>query len=160
MVTMSDIAQACGVSRPVVSLVLNGREKEVGIAEQTRDKIIETAKKLGYCRNELARAMVTGRNNVVAVIVIGDIEMEFTQRIINGVLDAASKQSFSVKLFHPGFEEMETTLRKLQEQQIAGCLLHNASITILEPWLKKLKKLGIPCGIFNLENPTGIGFGI
>ena len=43
MVTMSDIAQACGVSRSVVSLVLNGREKEVGIAQQTRDRIMAAA---------------------------------------------------------------------------------------------------------------------
>ena len=54
---MSDIAQACGVSRSVVSLVLNGREKEVGIAQQTRDRIMAAAEELGYCRNELARAM-------------------------------------------------------------------------------------------------------
>lgn len=160
MVTMSDIAQACGVSRSVVSLVLNGREKEVGIAQQTRDRIMAAAEELGYCRNELARAIVTGRNNVVAVIVSGDPDLEFTQRIISGALDAASEQNFSVKLFQPRPEEMETTLRKLLEQQIAGVLLHDASIRILEPWLKKLKKLGIPCGVFNLQNPTGIGFGI
>ena len=160
MVTMSDIAQACGVSRSVVLLVLNGREKEVGIAQQTRDRIMAAAEELGYCRNELARAIVTGRNNVVAVIVSGDPDLEFTQRIISGALDAASEQNFSVKLFQPRPEEMETTLRKLLEQQIAGVLLHDASIRILEPWLKKLKKLGIPCGVFNLQNPTGIGFGI
>lgn len=95
MVTMSDIAQACGVSRSVVSLVLNGREKEVGIAQQTRDRIMAAAEELGYCRNELARAIVTGRNNVVAVIVSGDPDLEFTQRIISGALDAASEQNFS-----------------------------------------------------------------
>lgn len=160
MVTMNDIAQVCGVSRAVVSLVLNGREKEVGIAAQTRDRILSTAETLGYCRNELARAMVTGRNHVVAVIVCGDPDLEFTQRIIRGALDAASRQNFSVKLFQPHPEEMHATLRKLKEQQIAGVLLHDASIRVLEPWLENLKRLGIPCGVFNLPNPTGIGFGI
>ena len=106
MVTMNDIAQVCGVSRAVVSLVLNGREKEVGIAAQTRDRILSTAETLGYCRNELARAMVTGRNHVVAVIVCGDPDLEFTQRIIRGALDAASRQNFSVKLFQPHPEEI------------------------------------------------------
>ena len=123
-------------------------------------RIMAAAEDLGYSRKELARAIVTGRNNVVAVIVSGDPDLEFTQRIISGALDAASEQNFSVKLFQPRPEEMETTLRKLLEQQIAGVLLHDASIRILEPWLKKLKKLGIPCGVFNLQNPTGIGFGI
>ncbi len=160
MVTMNDIAQVCGVSRAVVSLVLNGREKEVGIAVQTRDRILSTAETLGYCRNELARAMVTGRNHVVAVIVCGDPDLEFTQRIIRGALDAASRQNFSVKLFQPRPEEMSATLRKLKEQQIAGVLMHDASIRVLEPWLENLKRLGIPCGVFNLPNPTGIGFGI
>ena len=149
---MSDIAQACGVSRSVVSLVLNGREKEVGIAQQTRDRIMAAAEELGYCRNELARAIVTGRNNVVAVIVSGDPDLEFTQRIISGALDAASEQNFSVKLFQPRPEEMETTLRKLLEQQIAGVLLHDASIRILEPWLKKLKKLGLRKFYKDLKN--------
>lgn len=160
MVNMSNISKECGVSQTVVSLVLNGRDKEVGISAQTRERVLAAANELGYCRNELARAIVTGHNNVVAIIVCGDTSLEFTQRIIEGALNAASMQNYSVKLFQPRPQELDTTIRKLQGQKVAGVLIHDASIDILTPWLRKFKKLGIPCGVFNLLNPTEIGFGI
>ena len=57
MPTMSDIAAECGISRSVVSLVLNGRDKELGIAATTRDQILRVAHEIGYCRNELAASI-------------------------------------------------------------------------------------------------------
>lgn len=61
MVKMTDIAARAGVSQATVSLVLNNRTDGVRISDATRQRVIAAARELGYQRNEVARAMVTGR---------------------------------------------------------------------------------------------------
>ena len=68
MITISDIAAKAGVSRATVSYVLNERNTTVRISENTRRKVMETAADLGYRRNELARAMITGKNRMLVIL--------------------------------------------------------------------------------------------
>ena len=159
MATMADIAKSCGVSRTTVSFVLNGLEKDVGIAPQTCEYVLRTAKAMNYCRNELARAVVTGKSRIVGMM-YPEVPSEFTHRAISGMLDAASRREYSVKLFPLAEQGREMTLRRLQEQKVAGVLLHNKSCALAEPWLREFQKLDLPCGVFNLPNSTGIGFGV
>ena len=68
MVTMKDIANEVGVSRPTVSLVLNSRDTNVRISDSTRDEIHAAARRLGYRPNELARSIKTEKTNIVGFI--------------------------------------------------------------------------------------------
>ena len=52
MVSMKDIAKACGVSVATVSKALSGQPD---IGEQTRELICKTAESLGYMTNSAAR---------------------------------------------------------------------------------------------------------
>ena len=87
MPTMTDIAVECGISRSVVSLVLNGRDKELGIAASTRDQILRVAREIGYCRNELAASIGKKHSQVLAFVTAKMGSIEYTGRIQNGVLD-------------------------------------------------------------------------
>ena len=58
MVSMKDIALRCGVSVATVSKALNG-QKDIG--EETRSRIEQTAKEMGYMTNAAARALKTNR---------------------------------------------------------------------------------------------------
>ena len=55
MVSMKDIAQACGVSVASVSKALNNH---TDIGEETRQLIRRTAKEMGYFPNSVARRCV------------------------------------------------------------------------------------------------------
>lgn len=46
-VTLKDIANAAGVSATTVSVILNGRD-DVGIADETRHRIMDMARQMGY----------------------------------------------------------------------------------------------------------------
>lgn len=46
-VTMKDIAQDCNISISTVSMILNQR-KDVSFSEKTIQKVVSSAKKLGY----------------------------------------------------------------------------------------------------------------
>ncbi len=65
MVSMKDIAAACGVSVATVSKALNNHSD---IGEETKDKIRNTAKELGYHPNSSARALKTNRSYNIGVL--------------------------------------------------------------------------------------------
>jgi len=71
--TSQDIAQAAGVSRTTVSLVLNGKEN-TGISAQTQARVLETAASLGYVPNSAARMLVSGRSRTIGLVLAhGDL---------------------------------------------------------------------------------------
>jgi DNA-binding LacI/PurR family transcriptional regulator len=69
-VTMSQVAEAAGVSQSTVSFVLNGRERANGsISPETKRRVQEAAEQLGYRPNRSARALVTGRSHLIGLCV-------------------------------------------------------------------------------------------
>lgn len=67
-VTMSQIAEAAGVSQATVSFVLNGRERTNGsISADTSERVQKVARTLGYRPNRSARALATGRSSLIGL---------------------------------------------------------------------------------------------
>ena len=64
-VTLQDIAKVAGVHAMTVSDALNGTRS---VAPATRERVREIAKSLNYIPNSAARALVTGRTDVVAIL--------------------------------------------------------------------------------------------
>jgi len=62
-VTSADVAAAAGVSRATVSYVLNGVDARV--SDETRQRVLEAARNLGYTPNAMASALRAGRTSVV-----------------------------------------------------------------------------------------------
>ena len=65
MVSLKDIARHCGVSVGTVSKALNGR---VDVGEATKQRILETAKEMGYTANSAARALKTNRTYSIGIV--------------------------------------------------------------------------------------------
>jgi DNA-binding LacI/PurR family transcriptional regulator len=63
-ITSADVARAAGVSRATVSYVLNDTPRQT-ISAATRTRVIEAATSLGYAPSAAARALRTGRCDVV-----------------------------------------------------------------------------------------------
>jgi DNA-binding LacI/PurR family transcriptional regulator len=62
--TSSDVARATGLSRATVSYVLNNTPHQA-IPEQTRQRVLEAAASLGYTPSAAARALRSGRSDIV-----------------------------------------------------------------------------------------------
>jgi LacI family transcriptional regulator len=63
---MKDIAQELGLSQATVSKVLRDHPD---IGEETRQRVLERVKQLDYQPNSLAQSLVTGRSNLVGLVV-------------------------------------------------------------------------------------------
>ena len=157
MPTMSDIALECGISRSVVSLVLNGRDRELGIAAGTRDQILRVAREMGYCRNELAASVAKKRSRVLAFVTAEMGSIEYTGRIQNGVLDAASARNYTVIALRLKGASQSDVTRKILGWKAAGAVFHVSLLEEAAPITAVLDRNGIPWGTVNLSNPGGIG---
>jgi DNA-binding LacI/PurR family transcriptional regulator len=62
---MSDVGRLAGVSHQTVSRVINGSRH---VRPETRDRVLSAMEQLGYRRNSIARALVTGRSNTLGVL--------------------------------------------------------------------------------------------
>jgi DNA-binding LacI/PurR family transcriptional regulator len=97
--TMRDIAEATGVSQSTVSRVLSGTPTAVPIAEATRRRVTETADRLGYRPNPLARGLRGAPTMLVGVIV-----RDITDPFFGGAIEAASleaaRHGYNVVLGH------------------------------------------------------------
>ncbi len=59
------VAKEAGVSVATVSYVLSGRHRSHTIKDSTADRVREVASRLGYRRNDAARAIRTGKSDLV-----------------------------------------------------------------------------------------------
>ena len=66
--TIKDIALRCGVSEGTVDRALNGRE---GIKKETKEKILQAAKEMGYRPNHLASCLARGSSKTIGVVCAG-----------------------------------------------------------------------------------------
>lgn len=66
MVKISDVARHAGVSPSTVSYVLSGKRS---ISEQTRRRVLDSVRTLGYRPHAGARALASSRSNVIALVV-------------------------------------------------------------------------------------------
>lgn len=66
--TVSDVAREAGVSRATVSYVLNDR-RDVRVSDATRSRVMDVARRLGYVGSPAARALRSGRGDVVLLLV-------------------------------------------------------------------------------------------
>jgi LacI family transcriptional regulator, galactose operon repressor len=92
---MHDVARLAGVSQSTVSRVLNQNSSSVPISEETRRKIQDVVKDLGYEPNMHARSLRTQRTQMIAVM-IGDISNAFYHPIVRAIQDMARSKDYDV----------------------------------------------------------------
>ncbi|NHC46716.1 LacI family DNA-binding transcriptional regulator [Motilibacter aurantiacus] len=92
--TIYDIARECGVAASTVSRAFSrpGRVKA-----ETAQRIRDTAERLGYRTNPLARALPTGRTSMIG-LVLSDITNPVYFEVIRGAQSAAAEAGFTMLL--------------------------------------------------------------
>lgn len=144
MITISDIAARAGVSRATVSYVLNGRDVSARISDSTRQKVLETASELGYRRNELARAMTTGKNRMLGFWVMQS-NREPVVRVLSGAMKEADEHGYFIKML--GFDNGAfdaRTLERCVEWRLSGIIAIHAPAAAIGELFPQIVQTGIP----------------
>jgi DNA-binding LacI/PurR family transcriptional regulator len=110
--TILDVARAAGVTDATVSNVLNSKGRT---SEATRARVLEAAAALGYRRNELARAVVTGRSRTLGILT-HDEANEAMLRTLAGALSEAASHDYATKLMYLPFQADEGKVQRVLER--------------------------------------------
>jgi LacI family transcriptional regulator len=85
VVSIRTIAKATGVSLNTVSLALQGSGR---VKSNTRERIVAAAQELGYQPNLLARAVITGRSQLLGVLIPGH-DFSYMPRLLEAIQNEA-----------------------------------------------------------------------
>jgi LacI family transcriptional regulator len=134
LATIKDIALALGIAPSTVSRGLNGR---AGLSEEVRQRILDTAARLGYRPSGIARALRSKTTRTIGLIVPSILNPFFTD-LAYAVDVAARARGFSVIIGNSDEEPRHETeyLRIMIERGVDGLLIapsrdHNAMLSEL-----------------------------
>jgi LacI family transcriptional regulator len=139
-VTVKQIAEMAGVSVNTVSRALNGKPD---VNENTRQRVLEVAKKLGYVPNRSALSLKKQKTHIVGVI-IEDNANPFWAEVLKGVESAAKSKGYHVILVNTSrnYEDEIEGIRMMLERRVDGILIAPNQKKYDD--LFELKKLGVP----------------
>ncbi|NDL59981.1 LacI family DNA-binding transcriptional regulator [Phytoactinopolyspora mesophila] len=91
---MTDVARAVGVSHQTVSRVLNDHPN---VRPETRERVLEAIKSLGYRRNSAARALVTRHSGMLGVVCF-DTTLYGPASTVYGIEQAARAAGYFISI--------------------------------------------------------------
>ncbi|NSW45173.1 MAG: LacI family DNA-binding transcriptional regulator [Bacteroidales bacterium] len=123
-ISLNDIAEKLGVSKTLVSMVLNGKGDENGISKSTQERVIQLAQELNYKPNQFARGLRLGKSNTIGLIV-SDISNSFYARIARYVEDYCSQNEYNLIICNSDEnpEKEKKIIKTLLEKQVDGLII-------------------------------------
>ena len=125
--SIKDVAKHAGVSIATVSRVLNDIDV---VNEDTKKKVLDAIKELGYRPNIVARSLKTQRTKTIGIL-IPDISSQFYPEIVRGAEDVANIYDYNVILCNSDFdvEKEKEYLRVLKEKMVDGVIYISSSFS-------------------------------
>lgn len=152
MITIRDVALKCKVSISTVSKALNNAND---ISEETKNKIKEIAKEMGYTANVSARALRTNKTKNIGVI-FSNCDQMFTHEFFSNVLECfktevenndyditfindKNKKNFSYEKHceNRGFDGVAIISANFEDKRIKELINSNIPVVTLDHVFKK-----------------------
>lgn len=94
-ITIKDVAREAGVSYATVSRVLNNYQH---VKPDKRAQVLDAMQRLGYVANPQARSLVSGRSQVLGLLV-HDLGNAYTAEIIHGIDETLVASGYELMLY-------------------------------------------------------------
>ena len=170
-VTQNDVAREAGVTRSMVSYVINGTEGR-SVAPETRQRILEVIDRLGYRPNKAAQALNQGDIAFASKrigVVLRDSDMfrrPYYAEILAGIHTAAHEHNYKV-VFIRFFEEFKDPVlfnELIHEEEIGGlillatdqCFKDEADTELVRRMKERIRK--IVCVDWNFTGLSSVSF--
>jgi len=145
MASMKDISAICGVSIATVSKALNDQGD---IGEETKERIRQVAKELGYFPNASARALKTKRTYNIGVLFVDEAQSGLTHdyfaNVLNSFKKVAEEQGYDITFISTGKEgeNRMSYLERCRYRGFDGVVI--ACVDFENPEVEELVKSDIP----------------
>ncbi len=144
LATAHDVARRAGVSQSAVSRAFT---PGASVSEETRARVLEAARALGYRPNALARAMITRRSRIIGVA-MANLHNLFYPDVLEALSRGLRARGYQVLLFTPeAGRSADPMLREVLDWRVDGLIL--ASTTLSSALAEECRAAGIPVLLFN-----------
>lgn len=147
-VTSEDVARLANVSQSAVSRAFT---PGASVSRGTRARVLAAAKELGYRPNALARAMISGRSQLIAVLV-AYLDNQFYPIVLEDLSRSLQANGYQVLLFMTDPGNQDQMVQKMLQFQVEGIVM--ASATMSSSLARECAETGIPVVLFNRYVPS------
>lgn len=146
-VTIKDIAKVLGLSTSTVSRALRGSYE---ISTDTKELVLNYAKKVNYTPNPVALSLRENRSKSIGVIV-PEIANNFFSNVINGIDSIAQERGYHVMIFqsYESEEREASNLRHAVARKLDGVIMSLSGETKSFELMKDLQKNKFPLVFFD-----------
>lgn len=144
--TSKDVAKLAGVSQSSVSRAF-GSANGKGVKPEIRERILQVASEIGYVPNLVARGMISGKTNVIGLIV-GDNLGPFYNRIINLFVEKIQEIGKQCLVFKvPRQERIDSIISRVIQFQVEAVIITASAMT--KVMAETCEENNIPVILFN-----------
>lgn len=147
-VTSVDVARLAKVSQSAVSRAFS---PGASVSEETRERVFAAARELGYRPNVLARAVISGRSRLIAILV-AYLDNHFYPLVLELLSRALQARGYQVLLFMTETGRQDEVVQKMLQYQVEGIVM--ASATLSSSLARECAKTGTPVLLFNRYVPS------
>ena len=149
-VTLDDVARTSGVSRATASRALNGRAR---VAPEVRTRVTLIAQSLGYRPNTAARSLVSGRANIIGLVLpTGHIFNEpYEAHVLEAVAAEATEAGQGVMLWLAAREPNVAVRNEFRAGVVDGVVI--SGVALGAAWVEDLLDGPHPCVVIG-RHPT------
>ncbi len=148
-VTSIDVARLAEVSQSAVSRSFT---PGASVAPETRARVLEAARKLGYRPNAIASTLSTRRSRMIAVV-LSHLQNQFYPVVIETLSQRLQKDGYHVLLFITETEDADELLVELLRYQVDGIVM--ASTHLSSGLAQQIADARIPVVMFNRTSSKG-----
>lgn len=147
--TIIDVARDAGVSPATAGRVLGGYGTP---SPELVRRVQDSARRLGYRANDVARSIVTGSTRVIGVVV-SDIENPFFARAVNGISDRARAAGYEMLLVSTKMDlaRERSAVEALMAKRVDGMIVASASVSE-GGHLRRVREAGVPLVLLDRRN--------
>ncbi|MDX8351452.1 LacI family DNA-binding transcriptional regulator [Cognatiyoonia sp. IB215182] len=144
-VTSLQVAERAGVSQSAVSRVFT---PGASASAKTIEKVRKAAAELGYRPNMMARAMITGKSRIIA-LVVAYLDNQFYPHALERLSNALQEQGYHILVFTAANSraDIEEVMQQLLDYQVDGII--TASVAMTNDLTDRCNAAGIPVVMFN-----------
>jgi LacI family transcriptional regulator, galactose operon repressor len=154
-ISQKKIAEEAGVSIMTVSRVLRGKED---VADETRERVLEVARKFRYRPNLLVRGIQTGKTNTIGVLLP---LWPFYDQISSGIHDELIQADHVPMTIWSASDAHDRSIdaaelkqiHRLLDRRVDGVILKPVDEAVSDDYLREVWERGIPLVVLDRELP-------
>lgn len=138
--TIKDVAKKANVSTATVSRILNSLQ---GYSEETKKKVMDAIKELGYHPNAVARGLINKRTQTIGVL-FPCVSNMYSSAILDGIEETAHSLDWSVIVCNTDSNGKRTKkyLQVLKEKRVDGVIF--TSEVLNKDYYEMISEMNIP----------------